>query len=144
MNLNKVQLIGRVGSQPEVKSFDNGGSITNFSLATNERYTNKNGEKIVNTDWHNIQASGPVVGIIEKYVNKGDEIYIEGKLKTRSWESNGQKHYLTYVDVKEIQLGSKKDQARQGGTTYTGYEQNTNKNVNNSNVPPPNEDDLPF
>lgn len=83
---NKVQLIGHVGQEPEIKTFDGGKKVANITIATNENYTNSKGEKIENTEWHRITAWGKVADIIEKYVVKGKEIAIEGKLTHRSYD----------------------------------------------------------
>ena len=106
---NKVQLIGRLGKNPEVKTLDSGKKVSNFSLATNERYKNNKGELVENTEWHNLVAWGKTAEIIEKYVKKGTEIAIEGKLTNRSWEDkNGDKKYATEVLVNEVLLMSQK------------------------------------
>jgi len=106
---NKVQLIGNVGQLPEVKTLDNGKKVANLSLATNETYTNTNGEKITNTQWHNLVAWGKNAEIIEGYVKKGDEIAIEGKLQYETYnDKEGNKRYLTKVNINDLlMLGSK-------------------------------------
>lgn len=108
---NKVQLIGRLGQTPEVKKLDSGKTVANFSLATSDKYKNAKGELIENTEWHNLVAWGKTAEIIEKYVKKGNEIAIEGKLTNRSWEDkDGNKRYTTEVLVNEILLmGGKPD-----------------------------------
>lgn len=98
MSVNKAILIGRVGKNPEIKHLESGVSVANFSLATSEKYTNKQGEKVETTEWHNIVIWGKLVKIIEDYVSKGILLYIEGKIKTRNWEDkNGAKHYITEI-----------------------------------------------
>ena len=106
---NKVQLIGRLGQNPEVKKLDSGKTVANFSIATSDKYKNAKGELIENTEWHNLVAWGKTAEIIEKYVKKGNEIAIEGKLTNRSWEDkDGNKQYRTEVLVNELLLmGSK-------------------------------------
>ena len=102
---NKVQLIGNLGSNPEIITLDSGKKLAKLSLATNESYKNAQGEKITNTEWHNLVAWGNTADIIEKYVIKGNEIAIEGKLTTRSYEDKeGAKKYTTEVVVNEILL----------------------------------------
>ena len=102
---NKVQLIGNLGSNPEIITLDSGKKLAKLSLATNESYKNAQGEKITNTEWHNLVAWGNTADIIEKYVVKGNEIAIEGKLTTRSYEDKeGAKKYTTEVVVNEILL----------------------------------------
>ncbi len=106
---NTVQLIGNVGAVPEIKSFDGGKKMANLTIATNERYYNQKGEKVEQTEWHRLVAWGPNADIIEKYVDKGKEIAIEGKLVHRSYDDkNGEKRYITEVVINElILLGNK-------------------------------------
>lgn len=100
---NKVQLIGNLGNDPEIISLESGKKLAKFSLATNESYKNSEGEKITQTDWHNLIAWGKTADIIEKYVTKGKEVAIEGKLTTRSWEDkDGMKRYTTEVVCNEL------------------------------------------
>ncbi|RLD26272.1 MAG: single-stranded DNA-binding protein [Bacteroidetes bacterium] len=103
--LNKVQLIGNLGKDPEIKEFENGNKVANFSIATSESYKNKSGERVTNTEWHNVTVFGNLVDIIEKYVKKGSKIYIEGKLKTRSWEKDGEKKYITEIVLEQFRGG---------------------------------------
>lgn len=101
---NKVQLIGHVGNDPEVKTFD-GNKVANLTLATNENYTNAKGEKVENTEWHRITAWGKSAEIIEKFVSKGKEIAIEGKLSHRSYDDKeGNKRYIAEVVISDIML----------------------------------------
>ena len=106
---NKVQLIGNLGQDPEIITLESGKKLAKFSLATNENYKNASGEKVTQTDWHNLIAWGKTADIIEKYVTKGKEIAIEGKLTNRSYETKeGEKRYITEVVVNELlMLGSK-------------------------------------
>ena len=85
--LNKVMLIGHLGDNVKMKHFDNGGCIARFPLATNETYMNKaTNEKVTNTDWHNIVVRNKAAEVCEKYLSKGDKVYVEGKLRTRKWQ----------------------------------------------------------
>ena len=106
---NKVQLIGHVGNDPEIKTFDGGKKLAKLNVATNESYKNDKGEKVEETQWHSLIAWGKTADIIEKYVVKGKEIAIEGKLTHRSYEDkNGEKRYVTEVVIDELMLlGSK-------------------------------------
>ena len=102
---NKVQLIGNVGNDPEIKTFDGGKKVVNFTLATNESYKNDKGEKVEQTEWHRISAWGNTAEIIEKFVTKGKEIAIEGKLTHRSYDDkNGEKRYITAVVASDVLL----------------------------------------
>ncbi len=99
----KVQLIGNLGVAPEVKSFENGKKLAKFSLATNESYKNDKGEKIKNTQWHNLIAWGNTADYIEKYLKKGMEVAIDGKLSNRNYtDKDGVKRYITEVQVNEV------------------------------------------
>jgi single-strand DNA-binding protein len=100
---NKVQLIGNLGNDPEIVNLESGKTLAKFSVATNESYKNAQGEKVTDTQWHNIVAWGKTAQIIEKYVGKGKEVAIEGKLTTRSWEDkDGVKRYSTEVVCSEL------------------------------------------
>jgi len=102
---NQVQLIGNVGQEPTITNLDNGRKVARLSLATNEHYKNANGEKQTDTQWHTVVAWGKSAEIIEKYVSKGKEIAIEGKLSSRSYEDKeGVKRYVTEVVASEILL----------------------------------------
>ena len=106
---NKVQLIGNLGNAPEVKTIESGKKLARFSVATNESYRNATGEKVTETTWHNLVAWGKVAEIAEKYLTKGSEVAIEGKLINRSYtDKDGNKKYITEVQVNELlMLGSK-------------------------------------
>ncbi len=106
---NKVQLIGNLGNNPEIITLDGGKKLAKFSLATNENYRNAKGEKVTDTQWHNLIAWNKTAEIIEQYVAKGSEIAIEGKLTSRSYETKeGEKRYVTEVVVNELlMLGGK-------------------------------------
>ena len=102
---NKVQLIGNVGNEPEITNLESGKKVAKFSIATNESYKDSKGEKVTNTQWHNIVAWGKIAEIVEKYVGKGKEVALEGKLTSRSYETKeGEKRYVTEVVVDEILL----------------------------------------
>jgi single-strand DNA-binding protein len=102
---NRVQLIGNVGQGPTITNLESGKKVARLSLATNENYKNSNGEKQTDTNWHTIVAWGKTAEIIEKYVSKGKEIAIEGKLTSRSYETKeGEKRYVTEVIANEIVL----------------------------------------
>ena len=104
--LNKVMLIGHLGDDVKIKHFDNGGCIARFPLATNETYTNKStNEKVTNTDWHNVVLRNKAAEICEKYLSKGDKVYVEGKLRTRKWQGqDGQDRYTTEIVGSEMQM----------------------------------------
>lgn len=100
---NKIQLIGNLGNAPEIRTTETGKKLAKFSVATNETYTNIKGEKVKETQWHNITAWAKLADIVEKYLNKGDEIAIEGKLITRDYiDKEGNKRYVTEVQANEV------------------------------------------
>ena len=102
---NKVQLIGNVGNEPEIKILDGGKKLAKFTIATNEVYYNENKEKVTDTQWHNVTAFGKTAEIIESFVNKGKEIAIEGKLTHRSYDDkDGVKRYYTEIIANELLL----------------------------------------
>ena len=106
---NSVQLMGHLGQDPEVVNLDSGKKLVKFSLATNDYYTKKDGEKVTSTDWHNIVAWGKTADIIEKYVTKGREVIVRGKLSSRSYETKeGEKRYITEVVCDEVVMTAQK------------------------------------
>jgi single-strand DNA-binding protein len=126
MSLNKVMLIGNVGNDPEVRYLESNpqnpqanAKVASFRLATTERYRDRNGETRENTEWHNIVVWRNNADVVEKFVHKGSQIYIEGKLRTRQWtDQTGNKRYTTEVVADSIQLLGKRqdgDQNQQGG-----------------------------
>jgi single-strand DNA-binding protein len=109
---NKVQLIGNLGNSPEVRNTESGKKLVRFSVATNEIYRNAKGEKVKETQWHNLIAWGKVADIVEKYLNKGNEVAIEGKLITRNYnDKEGNKKYVTEIQVNELLMLGGKDQS---------------------------------
>jgi single-strand DNA-binding protein len=107
---NKVQLIGNLGMNPEVKVLDGGKKLAKMSIATNESYKNAQGELVKETQWHNLIAWGKTADIIEKYLKKGSEVAIDGKLMSRTYtDKEGTKRYITEIQVNEVLLLDKKD-----------------------------------
>lgn len=107
--INKVILIGNLGDDVKMHYFDDQNCVGRFPIATSESYTNKQtGEKITNTDWHNLVVRNGLAKICEKYLNKGDKVYVEGKLKNRQWEQDSIKRYSTEVQVLEMTMLSNK------------------------------------
>jgi len=141
--VNKVILLGNLGKDPEVRHLDNGKAVANFSIATNESYKNKQGEKVTNTEWHNVVLWSPLAEIAEKYMKKGDQVYIEGKITTRSWDDqDGNKRYTTEVVGRELTLlsGNGPEKSSGGGETIAPEKPKESPVSNISQE----EDDLPF
>jgi len=102
---NLVILIGNAGSAPEIKTFDDGGKIARFNLATSESFTNATGDKIERTEWHTIVVKGKLAEVVEKYVEKGKKYYVEGKITTRKYlNSNSEEQYITEIIAREIKF----------------------------------------
>lgn len=154
--LNKVMLIGHLGDEVKIHYFEGGNCIARFPLATNETYTNRQtGEKVTNTDWHNIVVRNKAAEICEKYLSKGDKVYVEGRLKNRQWQGeDGNMRYTTEVHVNDFTfLTTKKESmsAEQAGMANTqastSPEQREPAKPQAPTAPMDNteeEDDLPF
>lgn len=112
--LNKIMLIGNVGKTPEVRVFDGGNKVANFTLATTKRYTNSNGQAVDATTWHNIQVNGKIADVAEKYVQKGDPIYVEGELTARTYvDRNNVERVIYEVRASQLQLLRQRGSAAQ-------------------------------
>ena len=112
--LNKIQLIGNVGKAPEVRTFDGGNKVANFTLATTKRYTDRNGQLVDATTWHNIQVNGKIADVAEKYVQKGDPIYVEGELTARTYvDRNNVERVIYEVRASQLQLLRQRGSAAQ-------------------------------
>jgi len=105
---NRVQLIGHVGNDPEIKTFEGGKKVAHLNIATNDSYKNDKGEKVEQTEWHRVVAWGKTAEIIEKFVTKGIQLALEGKLTNRSYDDkNGEKRYITEVVISEVHFFGK-------------------------------------
>lgn len=104
--INKVTLLGNVGGDPRSRTFDGGGEVANLTLATTKKgYTKRDGTQVPErTEWHNITASGSLAGVVRQYVHKGDRLYVEGELRTREYEKDGIKRYVTEVWMTDLRL----------------------------------------
>lgn len=102
--INKVIVLGRLGKDPEIRALNDGKHVANFTIATSESYKDKSGEKKETTEWHNVVLWGGTAEIAQKYLHKGDNVYIEGKLRTRSWEKDGVTRYTTEIVGDKIEL----------------------------------------
>jgi single-strand DNA-binding protein len=150
MSVNKVILVGNVGKDPEVKYLDRNMAVANFTLATTERgYKTANGTEVPDrTEWHNIVMWNRLAETAEKYVKKGSQLYIEGKIRTRQWEDqNGNKRYTTeiYADAMQF-LGKRPEGGNQADNQTSGYSATVAEPSQSNPVPPVDSpvDDLPF
>lgn len=147
MSINKAILVGNVGRDPEVRYLEKNVAVANFTLATTERgYTMQNGTQVPDrTEWHNIVAWRGLAELAEKHIRKGSQLYIEGKIQTRSWEKEGVKRYTTEIYAETIQLLGKKPESAEGSSATAAPQ------VSASTIPPAEPivmeegtDDLPF
>ena len=155
--LNKVMLIGNLGKDPEIMHFENGGSLVKFPIATSETYTNRDGQRISNTEWHNIiiNAKG-LVEVAHKYLKKGHKVYLEGRIKTRKWQDqSGNDRYSTEIQVNQMTMLTSRAESQSTTNDAQGSYNSTESTHSISSPPPPtngesqgnNEqetDDLPF
>ncbi len=156
MSLNKVILIGNVGKDPETRMFDNNSSVSRFSLATSERYKDKQGNVQENTEWHNIVCWRGLSEIVDKYVKKGNRLYIEGKIRTNSWvdKNTNEKKYSTDIIADNVIIldrvsSETRASSPNSSTDYSQYNNPSNKKeeAKNSDFGSDNDsviDDLPF
>ena len=148
MYLNKIFLYGNLTRDPELKAFPSGGQLASFGLATNRTYKDKNGQKQEATEFHNIVAFGRSAELIAQYMKKGRSLFIEGRIQTRSWESDGQKKYRTEIVVENFQFGD----GGRGGSVNTGApareENSTEAKTSGEEIQYPEEEinpeDIPF
>ena len=152
--INKVILVGNLGKDPEVRTVQSGAQVARFSLATSESYTNKEGQRIENTEWHNVVLWRGLATVAEKYLKKGNKVYIEGKLRNRQYEDkDGNKKYTTEIEATDMLL---LERPQTGGSGDGGNYTNTQNTYSNDSAPasnytgsninnePPVNDDLPF
>lgn len=141
--VNKVILIGHLGDDVKMNYFEGGNSIGRFPVATNESYTNRQtGERVTTTDWHNIVVRNKLAETCEKYLSKGDKVYVEGRLKTRQWEQEGQKRYTTEVHVSNMTFLSTKQETT--SSTDSSSNSQATKTQDSQGSIADQDDDLPF
>lgn len=137
--VNKVILVGHLGKDPEVRYLEGGTAVANFTLATSESYKDKNGNKVDQTEWHNVVVWRGLAQVAEKYLKKGQLVYVEGKLRTRSWDDKeGNKRYTTEIVADNMtMLGGKRDGGSEGSSQSSDY---GSANISQDSAA----DDLPF
>ncbi len=148
--INKVILIGRLGKDPDIRTFETGAKRASFTLATSEFYKDKNGNRIENTEWHNIVCWRNLAENAQQYLSKGKLIYLEGKLRTRSWEENGSKRYITEIEASTFTMLGPKNEG-EGGQVATQVPNTQYTETQPAPAPEPTSippadltDDLPF
>mgnify|MGYP002713317794 CR=1 FL=1 len=146
--VNKVILIGNLGSDPEVRHLSNGAVVANFNIATSESYTNKNGERVTQTEWHRIELWEGLAKVAEQYLKKGQTVYIEGKLKTENWQdSDGNNRTTTRIRGNNMtMLGGRNTDTQEGGQSVSAHPAAVpnNETASSSSQPEEEVDDLPF
>lgn len=143
--VNKVILVGNLGRDPEVRYLEGGAAVANFPLATSETYKDKQGRRVEHTEWHNIVVWRGLAEIAEKYLKKGMQVYVEGKLRTRSWDDKeGNKKYTTEIVADNMTILTRKEDNNQAQGTSQGSNQ-SQQGFSSPGIAPSNEtDDLPF
>lgn len=143
--INKVILIGHTGDEVKMHYFEGGGCVGNFPLATNEEYTNKAGDRISNTEWHNIVVRNKGAEICEKYLRKGDKVYIEGRIKTRKWQDDkGMDRYTTEIICTDFTFLTPKEQSNTPNRKPNDPISSSQKKDTFAKNEEKEEDDLPF
>ena len=143
---NKVMLIGNLGDDVKVHHFDETNCIGRFPIATTEAYTSRTGERITETEWHNVVTRNKLAELCEKYLKKGDKVFVEGRIKTRKWEDNGQMRYTTEIVANSIEFLTPKTDNNSTSQTNSSYQNESS----NSNTTPTKDfseedgDELPF
>jgi single-strand DNA-binding protein len=141
-SINKAVLIGNAGRDPEIRYTQDGKAVANLSIATTDKWKDKtSGEQKKKTEWHRVVAFGRLAEIIGEYIVKGKQVYIEGKLRTRSWEKDGITRYTTEIHATEMQILSPKSE---NSNQQKQYQQNTGGYQSQVDHPPPPDDDIPF
>jgi len=145
--VNKAILVGNLGRDPEMRQTQNGQTVVNFTLATSESWTDRNGERVERTEWHRIVAWGKTAELCAKYLSKGRTVYVEGRIQTREWEDkDGNKRYTTEINAQTVNFigprtgggGGSTDGGSFGGGSQTGGA------GGGSDAPPAADDDIPF
>ena len=145
-SVNKVILIGRLGKDPEIRSTPNGQTVAKFTIATDERYTDRNGEKQERTEWHNIVAWAKLAEICGQYLRKGKLVYIDGSIRTDSWDDKetGQKRYRTEIIANNMQMLDKREDGGGGGSYGGGASRGSSKPASSAPEGMDDDEEVPF
>lgn len=142
MNLNKIQIIGNVTKDPEIKALPSGIKVCSFSVATNRTWKDKNGAKSEEVEFHNVVAFGKQAELIESYVKKGSQLYVEGRLKTRTWETDGKKNYRTEIIMENMQFGARANNNSNPVERKVEQKDENNSEIQDDGMPQYPEDDI--
>jgi single-strand DNA-binding protein len=143
-SLNRATIIGRLGADPEMKVTPQGSSFCKLRIATSERYNDKNGQLQEITDWHNVVLWNKLADIAGQYLRKGNQVYIDGKIKTRTYDKDGVTHYITEIVAQDILLlGGRSDSGFEPSGSYS-QETASNNNTMSDHLAPDESDDIPF
>lgn len=146
--INKVTLIGHLGKDPEVRYLDKDRIVANLTLATNERYNDRNGNRVETTEWHNLEMWDGLAKVAEKYLKKGSLVYVEGKLKTEEWEKDGIKRYTTRIRVTTMNMMDRASSSSNDASTPPSQESSQSVAKQNEDaiesIIDGGDDDLPF
>jgi len=146
--INKVIIIGRLGQDPEMKAVGQGATVTRLNVATSENWTGKDGQKQERTEWHRVVVWGKLAEICGKYLAKGRQVYVEGRLQTRSWEDNGQKKYSTEIVANTVQFLGSAGEASTGAGHSANQQQQQGSDMNFADFGPEpsfnQNEDIPF
>lgn len=143
--VNKVILVGNLGKDPEVRHLEGGATVANFPLATSESYKDRNGNRVDQTEWHNVVVWRGLAEVAEKYLKKGSQVYIEGKIRTRSWDDqSGQKRYTTEIVADQMTMLGRRDENQIGSGMGNNQQPSTPSMGNTPMNNMEDDDDLPF
>lgn len=146
--INKVIIVGRLGQDPEMKAVGQGSTVTRLNVATSESWVDKSGQKQERTEWHRVTVWGKLAELCGKYLAKGRQVYVEGKLQTRSWEDNGQKKYATDIVASTVQFLGAGNAAGASADNSPGMNQSSGNDFNFSDFGPEpsfnQSEDIPF
>jgi single-strand DNA-binding protein len=146
-SVNKAIILGNLGADPEIRTTSGGQNVANFRVATNRTWTDRSGQRQEQTEWHNIVVWGKLAGIVEQYLKKGDQVYVEGRLQTRSWEDqNGQQRWTTEIVAQEMTMLGGSGGGASGGQRRGGRDSSGGGYDEDSGPDPVTEedDDVPF
>lgn len=140
--VNKVILIGNLGADPEVRSLESGVKVATINIATSESFKDKNGERQTQTEWHRVVVWRGLAEVVEKYLKKGSQVYIEGRLRTRSYEQDGKKLYVTEIEARELTMLGRRDSEGNDSAPASPKSEGTEKGKESNTDS--DSDDLPF